>query len=160
MAKFKQPSEMQFTGWRTTRYREIAKGFNAKEEDHAWQLIEDFIANDPEDHENQLRFFKALEKFTKAVHVERLRFKQMKELELDKLQTRYLQIAYRRYDVTYKEFMRKWKLPPVKVQKARKFVFLGLYINEGKSYYRISKMFHLNYATVQKWSKYDVDIDE
>ena len=77
---FVPPSPERSTGWRERRYR---TSLTAKEEDFLWdEVIEKFVDSDVTSPRAQMRLFKAIEVFTKKVHIERNRWKEMKELRV------------------------------------------------------------------------------
>jgi len=155
---FVKPSPNSSTSWRTRRYRETLA---AKEEDKLWEIIETFIDSGVMKPRSQLRFFKAIEQFTKAVHIERVRWKQMKESKLQPQIDIVVQEAYKRYDITINELLRGFKNPSSKpnLMKARKFVATTLVYEVGLTRKRSAIMLGTSTHRFVQWLNLDVNID-
>jgi len=154
---FKKPSKNSLTSWRTKRYRE---SLTAKEEDKLWEIIEDYINGAVLKPRAQLRFFKAIEQFTKQVHIERVRWKEQKDAKVAPIVETVVNEAFKRWDVTIVELRRKTRAPhtPEKIYKARKFIVTEL--RKKLSHYRIAKLLGIARKSSYNWSEYDVDCSE
>lgn len=154
---FKKPSPESLTSWRTKRYRQ---SLASKEEDKLWEIIEDFISNDINTPRTQLRFFKAIEHFTKQVHIERVRWKQHKDSKQNAEVEPIVNYAFHKWDVTLIELRRKTRYPhtPDKIYKARKYIVCEL--KKKFTYYRIGKLLGIAGKSAWNWEHHDIDIED
>lgn len=152
---FKTPSPESSTGWRTKRYRQT---LNAKEEDKLWEIIEEFVDSGSKSPRAQLRFFLAIDAFTKNVHIERLRWKKMKQLKIQPKVDSVFNQAYTRWNLTFDEIKRKLYYGNKRkedIMRARKFVITELK-KHGLSLGRISKLIGVSWKAIYIWENYDI----